>query len=64
MKNIMDYLDWRGDLTFAQSPLNEVDCYILCKLGSPDFTQIIPRNGGVSITTAVEKYFEERGKKT
>ena len=61
MKNIMDYLDWRGDLTFAQSPLNEVDCYILCKLGSPDFTQIIPRNGGVSITTAVEKYFEERG---
>ena len=25
MANILDYLDWRGDLTLAQSPLNEVD---------------------------------------
>ena len=21
----MDYLDWRGDITFEQSPFNEVD---------------------------------------
>ena len=28
MGNIMDYLDWRGDITFEQSPFNEVDnCY-------------------------------------
>ena len=25
MGNILDYLDWRGDLTFEQSPFNEVD---------------------------------------
>lgn len=25
MRNIMDYISWRGDLTFAQSPFNEVD---------------------------------------
>lgn len=29
MGNIMDYVEWRGDLTFAQSPFNEVDNLIL-----------------------------------
>ena len=29
MGNIMDYISWRGDLTFAQSPFNEVDNLIL-----------------------------------
>ena len=25
MGNVMDYLEWRGDLTFDQSPFNDVD---------------------------------------
>ena len=25
MSNLMDYLDWRGDLTFREAPFNEVD---------------------------------------
>ena len=29
MGNILDYLDWRGDLTFEQSSFNEVDNLIL-----------------------------------
>ena len=29
MGNILDYLDWRGDLAFSQSPFNEVDNLIL-----------------------------------
>ena len=29
MGNIMDYISWRGDLTFAQSPFNQVDNLIL-----------------------------------
>ena len=29
MGNIMDYISWRGDLTLAQSPINEVDNLIL-----------------------------------
>ena len=32
MGNIMDYLDWRGDITFEQSPFNEVDNVILAQL--------------------------------
>ena len=29
MANLLDYLDWRGDLTLRQSPFNEVDNLIL-----------------------------------
>lgn len=56
MPNILDYLDWRGDLTFEQSPFNEVDNYILCKLGCPDYTGIIPETGCISIGDAVSGY--------
>ena len=30
MTGIFDYLEWRGDLSFAQSAFNEVDSMILC----------------------------------
>lgn len=56
MPTILDYLDWRGDITFDQSPFNEVDNYILCKLGCPDFTGIIPTDGCISIGEAVWGY--------
>ena len=29
MANLLDYLDWRGDLILRQSPFNEVDNLIL-----------------------------------
>lgn len=29
MANMMDYLDWRGDLTFTASGFNEVDNLLL-----------------------------------
>lgn len=63
MNNILDYLDWRGDIAFAHSPLNEVDNYILCKLGCPDYTGLVPRRGGVRLGECLEKYFAERGEK-
>ena len=28
--NVLDYLNWRGDLTFAQDGFNEVDNLVLC----------------------------------
>ena len=42
MGNIMDYLDWRGDITFEQSPFNEVDNVILAQLAYVNFRDIIP----------------------
>ena len=41
MANMMDYIDWRGDLDFSAVPLNEVDNLILCALSYVDFDGII-----------------------
>ena len=41
MANILDYLDWRGDLTLQQSPFNEVDNLILAELSFLDFGGIL-----------------------
>lgn len=30
--NVFDYFKWRGDLTFAQSPFNVVDSFILAAI--------------------------------
>lgn len=60
MANILDYLDWRGDLTFAQAPFNEVDNLILAELSFVDFKGIVPRAGegkSVPLSTAAEQYF-------
>lgn len=32
MTNVFDYLKWRGDLTFAQNPFNEVDALVFSAL--------------------------------
>ena len=32
MANMMDYLDWRGDLTFTASGFNEVDNLLFAEL--------------------------------
>ena len=51
MANLLDYLDWRGDLTLGQSPFNEVDNLILAELSFVDFRGIVPGIGeGESVT--------------
>ena len=57
MAVISDYLDWRGDLPFSVSPLNEVDCYLLCKLVDPDCIGILPEAGFLSLDEATARYF-------
>lgn len=42
MANILDYLDWRGDLTFDKSPFNEVDNLLLSQLVYVDLEGIVP----------------------
>ena len=41
MANIIDYLKWRGDITFEQVKLGEVDNLILSLLAFVDFTDIV-----------------------
>ena len=42
MAGILDYLDWRGDLTFSQDPFNEVDNLILSELSYLDYSEVLP----------------------
>jgi len=45
MANLYDYIAWRGDLTFEQSPFNEVDNLILAQLSYIDLKGIVPGTG-------------------
>lgn len=61
MANILDYLDWRGDLTFEQSEFNEVDNLILAQLVYVDFEGIVsdPYSGEkISVAEASRRFFE------
>lgn len=42
MANIMDYIDWRGDLSFEAAPFCEVDNLILSILSYFDYEGIVP----------------------
>ena len=60
MANLLDYLDWRGDLTMAQAPFNEVDNLILAELSYVDFRGILPPPGQgrpVPLETAAQAFF-------
>ena len=63
MANILDYLDWRGDLTLEDSPFNEVDNLLLAELSFLDLAGIVPDVGegkSVDLREAVAAYFRHR----
>lgn len=60
MPNVFDYLEWRGDLSFAQSPVNEVDSLIFCLLSYVDLDGIVPadpQKGRITVRAAAAEYF-------
>lgn len=60
MANLLDYLDWRGDLPLSRDPFNEVDNLILAELSFVDFGGIVPGPGAgaaVSLGEAAAAYF-------
>ena len=60
MANILDYLDWRGDLTLSERPFNEVDNLILAELCYLDFSGFAPTGFAVQTVTlqdAARAYF-------
>ena len=66
MANMMDYIDWRGDIPFSQVPLNEVDNLILSAICYVDFEGIIPPSldKTVLLGTAARAYLRRhRGEK-
>ena len=49
MANILDYIKWRGDLTFEQSQFNEIDNLILSEAAYFPFEEIMEANEIVSM---------------
>ena len=62
MGNIIDYLDWRGDLTFSQDPFNQIDALLLSSLSYANFGGIVPgpddADGKVTLEAASERFFK------
>lgn len=61
MANILDYLDWRGDLPFTAAPFNEIDNLIFTQLCFLDLDNLVPSDPAgmpVRLEHAVDRYFE------
>lgn len=60
MSNICDYIQWRGDLTFEESPLNAIDSVIFCQLSYLEFRNLLPSDfsHGTSIRDAAFLYVQ------
>ena len=48
--NILDYVDFRGDILFTERPLNEVDNLIFSELSYLELASLYGDNFGVSFT--------------
>ena len=59
MANLLDYLEWRGDLPFSASPFNEVDAALLSHISTLDLRGIVPeRAEPVPLPRAAELFFK------
>lgn len=59
MNNVLDYLEWRGDLTFKQDPINKIDLLIFSTISLLDLDNLIEDDD--TIETISKKFF--KGKK-
>ena len=50
MQNILDYIDWRGDISFETDGFNEVDNLIFSVLSYLEFDNIVPKGIEYSIS--------------
>jgi hypothetical protein len=59
MQNIFDYLDWRGDLSFARDGFNEVDNLIVSMLAYLKFDGVVPPDtdgGSITLSKVAEQF--------
>ena len=60
MANLLDYLDWRGGLSFSAAGLCEADNLIFSMLSYLDFAGLVPEEdpAGLPLRDIVPRYFE------
>ncbi len=64
MANLIDYLSWRGDLTFSERAFAEPDNLILAMTSYVDFEGIVPEafsTSGPTLGAAMESYHTKTG---
>ena len=67
MPDLFDYLDWRGDLTFEEYPVCEVDNLVFCLLSYVNLDGILPTEpskGRMTVHQAAADYFFTHGEST
>ena len=60
MANVIDYVKWRGDISFTESPLNCVDALIFAELSYVHFDDLVPSSvnaKGIPLSTLAQKFF-------
>lgn len=57
MADILEYLDWRGDITFEVDPFNEVDNLILAQMAYTDLEGVMTQDEELSIEEVSRLYF-------
>ena len=60
MSNIIDYVKWRGDISFLESPLNAVDALIFSELSYLNFEDLAPSSvkvQGVPLSALSDMFF-------
>lgn len=59
MANILDYIQWRGDLSLAKDEFNEIDNLILSRFSYFPFDEIIKENEVITIKELSERFKEK-----
>ncbi|MBQ3871233.1 MAG: DUF2974 domain-containing protein, partial [Clostridia bacterium] len=62
MTNILDYIKWRGDLSFEKDPLNDIDALIFARLSYLDFSKIIGDDSSIRVTLRSASQLYDGGK--
>ena len=59
MGKLLDYIRWRGDLSFEQCPFNPIDAAVFTQLVMLDLDGIANLDKGITIKTAYQKYIDK-----
>ena len=63
MANILEYLDWRGDVPFSVDPFNEVDNLILAQMAYSDLEGVMTHDDEMPIEEVSHLYYEQHTEK-
>lgn len=62
MYTLEDYLNFRGDLSFEVSPVNEIDRLIFATMGKADFKEVLGENETAKYSEVFNAYFSMHGR--